>query len=398
MSVALHKRNVRDALQPRREPYWAAPIEPGRFIGFRAIERKPGSWVARARDPDTGKQKYRALGSALKVDYDAAALAAREWFTSLDAGVVSTGSYRVEDACREYVEDRRRERGDKTAEDADWRFRRAVYGTALGSTEVERLRTPGIKKWRDALTEEDPKGRRMGKAGANRVMTAVRAALNLAVTNRRVSAARVQEWNGVKQYAKADGRREIFLDLAQRRALLEAAPGAIGDLIQAALLIGGRPGELATALRGAFDARTKTIRLSGKSGARDVPLAGAALVLLERLARSKLPTAPLFARDDGRPWTKMEWSRAVRAASAAAIVKDARGNPLTEHDGIAVRLPEGVCLYSCRHSYISQSIQDGLGLLDVARLTGTSLKMINDHYGHLVQAGVRERIALVKML
>jgi hypothetical protein len=31
----------------------------------------------------------------------------------------------------------------------------------------------------------------------------------------------------------------------------------------------------------------------------------------------------------------------------------------------------GVCLYSCRHSYITQAIVDGLSTLDVAKLTGT---------------------------
>jgi hypothetical protein len=39
-----------------------------------------------------------------------------------------------------------------------------------------------------------------------------------------------------------------------------------------------------------------------------------------------------------------------------------------------------------------------MSTLDVARLTGTSLAMIDAHYGHLVAAAARERLAAVRML
>ena len=43
------------------------------------------------------------------------------------------------------------------------------------------------------------------------------------------------------------------------------------------------------------------------------------------------------------------------------------------------------------------TITDGLTTLDVAKLTGTSLVMIDKHYGHLVQSSA-ERAAKVQML
>jgi hypothetical protein len=391
VSFSIHKRNVRDGLEPRREPYWAAQLKAGRFVGFRKIADKAGSWVARARDPDTGKQQYRALGELTDTfDYDAAVKVAGEWFDSLDAGVVHKGAFTVADACREYVEDRRREKGDATADDAEWRFKSSVYGTPFGETELEKLRTPAVKKWRESLG--------ITKAGANRMMTSLRAALNLAVEHNRVTATATRAWRAVKQYPKADGRREIFLDLGQRRALLAAAGGSVHDLIEGALLLGARPGELAKAPRSAYDARTKTLKLVGKTGPRDVPLSGAAVALFDRLAKSKLPAAPLFARDDGQPWTRIEWSRRIRAAVDVAVVLDGQGDPLKDDHGNDVKLPPGTCLYSCRHTYISQAILDGLTTLDVARLTGTSLAMIDRHYGHLVQDAVRERLARVQML
>lgn len=396
MSIAIHRTNTRQKLAPRREPYWAAPLEPGRFIGFRKIDSARGSWVARARTED-GAQRYNALGALTDAfDYDAACKAAREWFAALDAGVTRTEKFTVEDACKEYVADRRREKGERTAYDAEWRFRRAVYETEFARIELARLRAPAIKAWRDGL--------KLKKSGANRMMTTLRAALNLAVENRRVPAMAAQEWRAVKQHKGADQRRGIYLDLAQRRALLEAATGGVRDLIEAVMVTGARPGELASAARSAFDARTKTLTLSGKTGTRTVPLSPGAVSFFERLAKSKLPGAPLLTRDDGKGWkraatprkteggrteTGAEWTEAVRAAAQAAVVKDEKGRE--------TKLPHGVSLDTLRHSWITTAIQSGLTTLEVARITGTSLQMIDRHYGHLVSASA-DRLAKVQML
>jgi hypothetical protein len=99
-SHSLHKAHVRKTLAPRREPYWAAPLGPGRFLGFRKIDLERASWVARART-DQGSQRYRALGLQTEtMDYDAACRAAREWFKTLDAGVIDLRNYTVEDASK----------------------------------------------------------------------------------------------------------------------------------------------------------------------------------------------------------------------------------------------------------------------------------------------------------
>ena len=89
---------------------------------------------------------------------------------------------------------------------------------------------------------------------------------------------------------------------------MTAANRDVRALFEPALMTGARPGEIAHVKRGAFDARTKTVTFSGKTGPRDVPVEGAALALFERLAKSKLSGAPLLT-DKGQPWTKMEWSR-----------------------------------------------------------------------------------------
>ena len=101
-----------------------------------------------------------------------------------------------------------------------------------------------------------------------------------------------------------------------------------------------------------------------------------------RLRRSAvaLPHAWLFTREDGKPFAHYDWDELVRDAARKAD------------------LPSGVCLYTLRHSFITQSLMDGMATLDVARITGTSLAMIEKHYGHLVMNAPRERLNALNLL
>jgi site-specific recombinase XerD len=49
----------------------------------------------------------------------------------------------------------------------------------------------------------------------------------------------------------------------------------------------------------------------------------------------------------------------------------------------AAELPIGATAYTLRHSTISDLVHDGLDLLTVAQISGTSVRMIEQHYGHL---------------
>ena len=321
---------------------------------------------------ETGRKVYKSLGYAEgSFDYDKAKEAAQAWFEAKEAGVLD-GATTVADACREYVKDRRREKGEECAHDAEKRFDRTVYGTPFGGIPLAKLRTPRIKEWRDGLGPS--------KGSSNRTLTALKAALNLAVARRAVIQATAREWGDVKPYKDATQRRTLFLDLKQRRKLLDAASGSLHDLMQAAVLTGARAGELVNATRGQFDARLKVITLKGKTGTRTIPLSASAVALFKRLVKSKLPLAPLLTRDDGKPWAHSDWDELVRAAADKA------------------KLPKGVCLYTLRHSFITQAITGGMTTLDVARLCGTSVVMIEKHYGHLVASSARKRLAAVTML
>lgn len=385
MAHELHKIKVRTALEARREPYWGPSVAGDLTLGFRKIDALRGTWIARMRnDAPPPRYVYKSLGLVTdKFDYDAARLAAQKWRDARDAGVTEDGATAA-DACREYVAELRREKGEAAAKDAHRRFERTVYGrtkqprapaieaNSLAKRPLEKLRTTHIKEWRDGLG--------VGKASANRTLTALKAALNLAVANRRVQAGAAREWSDVEPYKGANKRRDLFLDLKQRQALLAAAEGASRDLLEAAALTGARAGELVNALRSQFDSRTGTMTFIGKTGRRDVQLSPDAMALFKKLAKSKLPGAHLLTRDDGKPWAHSDWDELVRAAATAA------------------KLPKGTCLYTLRHSFITQALLDGMPTLDVARRVGTSILMIEKHYGHLVSSGARARWARVKML
>jgi len=369
---ALQKISVRRVLAPRREPYWGAPLSRGLYVGFRKIDAERGSWIGRRFDEETHKHKYKSLGwETVDFDYDKAKVAATTWAATLSAGV-TVDVVTLSDACREYVKDRRREKGDATAHDAEIIFKRTLYDDVLGSRPLTRLRTPHLKDWRERLG--------VTPSTADRIWRTLKAALNLAVRNRQVAASAAQEWRDVKPHKSTGKRRDLYLDVTQRRALRDAAAGNVRDLIEAAALTGARAGELTGAKRSQFDARTKSMSFAGKTGARTVPLSDAAVTLFKRLAESKLPSAHLFVRDDGKPWAHSDWDELVRNAATAA------------------ELPKGTCLYTLRHSFITQAIIDGLTTLDVARLCGTSVMMIEKHYGHLVASAARERLAKVTML
>jgi len=376
--ISIDKATIRNRLQPRREPYWGAPIAHGLFLGFRRAEFG-GTWIARLHDEDK-RHRYHSIGVlSTDLDYEAARHAALAWKRHVDAGVRIVDIETVADACREYVEDRSKQKGQATAHDSELRFKRTIYDNPIGRLPLAKVTQKRIEDWRGELAVAGQGRKALSPASLNRTLTALKAALNYAVTRRYVSADRAIEWGMVKPF-RVDNRRELFLDLAQRRALLEKASGGARDLIEAVMLTGARAGELTGAKRSQFDARTASMTFVGKTGKRSVPLSQPAIALFKRLAADKLPAANLFTRDDGKPWAPSDWDKLVRSAASAA------------------KLPGGVCLYTLRHSFITEAITGGLSPLDVARLVGTSLVMIDKHYGHLAQTAARERLSMVNFV
>jgi integrase len=164
------------------------------------------------------------------------------------------------------------------------------------------------------------------------------------------------------------------------KVILTWDQGAIAHLMQAVMFTGCRAGELIAARRSAFDSRIKSLTVTGETGTRTFPLTAAAVEFFLQFTKNKLPSAWLLTRSDGKPWAHSDWDEQVKGAAVRA------------------ELSGETCLYTLRHSFITQALLDGVSTLEVSKIVGTSLAMIEKHYGHLVYETARERLARVQML
>lgn len=366
----------RKRLDPRREPYWHR-ISTGNFLGFRKLDDGTGTWIARHRD-DAGKQNYRALGDFQR--FDEAEKKAREWFAQCEGG--SPEVVTVAEACRRYVKDRLTVKGEATAEDAEGRFRRFVYDAPIGKLELPSLRTVHLTDWRNGLVDvdeedDDPDAERKAKDSANRNLATLKAALNMAYRMGLVSS--TAQWDRVESFQMVGRRRERFLTVAERNKLIDAASPALTRLLLAVLETAARPGELASATVGDLDP-AGLLSVDGKTGQRVIPLSPKALAHLKSCAGSRPMDARLLTRPDGNPWTRFDWRDEMKEARKTA------------------GLPDDVVLYNLRHVAISEMLIGGVDLMSVARIAGTSVAMIQRHYGHLVKDEIVAKLAQIKML
>jgi site-specific recombinase XerD len=99
--------------------------------------------------------------------------------------------------------------------------------------------------------------------------------------------------------------------------------------------------------------------------------------LFKAQSKNKLPGALLFTRADGKPWNKDAWKGPIKEAALAA------------------GLPSETTAYTLRHSTITDLVTGGLDLLTVAQVSGTSVRMIEKHYGHLQRE--HAKLALAKL-
>src|SRR6266545_511264 len=149
--MKLDRVDSRTKLPIRRDPYWHRLSE-GRHLGFRRMTKgTPGTWLARFYDgeryiyPEAGIGDFSALPEGEQ--FDAAKLAAEEWFRQCDMGV-SIKSVTVTVACAAYVEGKRQESGDYVADAIAARFALLVDDDPLGKAELSKLRPMHLAGWK----------------------------------------------------------------------------------------------------------------------------------------------------------------------------------------------------------------------------------------------------------
>jgi len=368
---------ARARLANRAEPYWTRVIV-GVYLGFRKTATA-STWSIRYRDPATLKQKYKALGDYGTIPdaqrFDAAFREAQAFAQHLAAGGVATPKT-VAEACTAYVAHLRAEKGEASAADAERRFKQYVTDDArFAALELAKLTPPVIQAWRARLASRPVHRSGRGKAPAmatekqrspsslNRDMTPFRAALNHALEQQWVTGDFAWR-SALKPIKNADKRREVYLDMAQRQRLIDAAPAGLSEFVRVLAQLPVRMGALAALTVADFDPRLAQINIDlDKTGPRKITIPPHIAALFAQACRSKHPAARIFTRADGKPWNKDGWKYLFRNAAEAA------------------GLPPDAVLYSLRHSGITDLARGGLPLLTIAQLTGTSVKMIEANYG-----------------
>ena len=367
----------RTRLKPRTPPYWQK-LTTGCHIGFRKMAvGAEGTWLAQAYDASTSKQTRQSLGALDHLPahqrFDAAKKLAEAWFEHLGRGG-TTKVITVKTACENYV-NRLRESGDtKNANDIAARFKRWVNDDKIGIHALPKLTRKAVEDWRNRLARapvltnpysDKTKTRARSPSSLNRDMAALRAALNSAHDHGDVT--NDMAWRvALRAVENADGRRDGYLDRKQRALLISKSGADVGAFLRGLSLVPLRPGALASLTVGQLNNKLGVLTVGKDKAGRDrkIKLPPETAKFFAEHTKDKLPTAPLLARADGAVWNKDSWKKPIKAAALAA------------------ELTNQVSAYTIRHSVITDLVTNGLDLLTVAQLSGTSVIMIEKHYGH----------------
>jgi len=379
MAFKINTVTGRENLKPRHAPYWQK-IRAACHVGYRKTAAEgTGAWLARFRDAD-GKYQVKSLGSldayAGHLRFDEAVKKAEEVFTHREQGGLAA-SITVGEACKRYIQKQKDDGKVAAHKDMQIRFNRWMFcDKRLSDTPLLKLTQGQIHDWRVKLTkgkaipQDKEKKPTKGRSAStiNREMAVLKAALNLALRDGYATSDLAWRYK-LAPIKNAAGRRDCYLDATQRRKLIENAQADLAPLLRALSLVPMRPGAMAALTAGSFDKRLSVLTVGeDKAGAdRKITLPATTAAFFAEQAKGKLPTAPLIARADGSFWNKDAWKYPFKDAAAAA------------------KLPPEATTYALRHSTITDLIAlHHLDTMTVALLSGTSVLMIEKHYGHLL--------------
>ena len=354
----------RAKLKQRREPYWVTIVR-GCALGYRK-GKKGGTWITRRYDPKTGDTSYQHLeepaddlndGNGLT--YEAALAKARAFFHTTNTGKLTLGG--VLDRYLEHVK-----ANNPASTIADYESRiTGILKPQLGDVQIAKLTSVRLTDWRNAAAE----GRKPDTV--NRLLAILKAALNLAWKQGLI--ADDTAWRRVDTFKDASNARQVHFTKEQCAALVTACKDdALARLVHAGLLTGARFGELAALRVRDLDEAHGSIEIrDGKTGRRTVYLSDEAVRFFVACAKDKTPAALLLPRADGMPWGTNHYQKGFDAAVAAA------------------GLDPDATFYALRHTHISLALLAGVNIQVLAENCGTSVRMIEKHYGKFVRADRR---------
>lgn len=414
-SAKLDTRTARMKLAPGLRHQ--EPMAPGHYLVYRRSQKGGGgTWAARWAQE--GRFLQARIGFAddfMDADginfftYAEAQEKARAWFKlraqealAIESGeVVHRGSYTVADAIQDYLGDAER-RGIKglliTKQTA-----KAHILPALGELEVSRLTKRRLETWHAGLASQPRrKGGRGGKVvhlpppanederrarkdSANRILTVLKAALNLALANGR--AQEPAPWRKVKPFREVAQSRIRYLNAAEQKALMAACEEPFRSMVMAAIYTGCRYSEITRLRVKDFNQEAGTLFIDrGKTmKARHIYLTDEAVVWFRKLAMGRKPLDVLLSRGEPiRRKAKTDqpvdgWRSYDQKQFMTQACQDAGIEPLGFHE--------------LRHTYASHLVNAGVPLAYVAAQLGhADTRMVLRYYGHLAPSAMAEAI------
>lgn len=353
MTTTNHISKARDRakLPERRSPYWQQ-VKRGYQIGCRKLNGAE-YWLARAYIGN-GKYEQRPLPGV--GSWEQALQQSKGFFEHVECGgTVSRDT--VGEVFLEYCNGVKESTTHSTVKNSLGNLANVgINDPKLGAHLAAWLKSDAVRKktTKKGITETD-----RAPATIKRMTTALKAALNQA--KKKIVSTDWEESLSVP--GGDDNPRDLYLTPDQRRQLIESADKDAQTFIRLLCLLPLRPGDWHHLTVAHFDKHQRTLAVASKNIARNITLSAAAFELLTEAARDKTPKAPLFVRSNGSQWDSQSWNEDIKQAASRA------------------GLPPETCAYTLRHSVITDLVAAGLDLLQVSKLAGTSLRMIEKHYG-----------------
>lgn len=417
VDAPMSTRAARERLPIRKEPHWRG-IEAGVALGYRR-NSQGGAWLARVLIE--GRYKEGRLGradDALPADgasvltFGQAEAKAKAWAAleiRVAAGHEAAPSkapakpYTVAEAIADYLADLE-QRGSRSVATTRTKADAHIIPT-LGSLPVGRLTRDKVRTWLGDMAKAparsrggkprtvdaaDPDTTRRRQASANRIFTILKAALNHARDEGRVTGPD-DAWRAVKPFRGADAPKVRYLSDAEAMRLANACPPDFRNLVMAALHTGCRYGELAAMRAGDLDMQSGTVTIPrSKSGkARTVFLADEGRAFFKRLAMGKAGDALLFQRDAVE-------RQATR--DAPAVLRRAAWGTSDQFRAMAAackaaKIAPAVSFHVLRHTYATRLASNKVPLMAIAAQLGhADTRMTERHYAHAAPSFVADAV------
>ncbi|OAI45575.1 hypothetical protein AYO44_12805 [Planctomycetaceae bacterium SCGC AG-212-F19] len=145
------------------------------------------------------------------------------------------------------------------------------------------------------------------------------------------------------------------------------------DVLRCYFHTGARTSELADAVVKDTQVRSRKLvlknhkrsRTMNEPEVRKIVLNDEVFAILQRHSQGKKQEDPIFTQGNGKPWNKDLLAERFRKVRELAKVR------------------ERITIYDFRHLWISEALMAGVDVFTVAKMAGTSVKMIEQTYGHL---------------